>query len=360
MRRIADLHAERAAGGCNAEVLVTEPTDQVKRLLRRLLLRHPQCVGLHLRFDRRAHVRCCAKVPIRRHRALDALMRSLEVVVLDEESESSQAVREIGEHRLAQKLLPQRLPETLDLAERLGMLRSTLAVRDAVATQELLKLRLATPRRVLPALIGQHLLRLAVLGNPTLERFDHQTRLLVMRHRPRHDVARVVVHEADEVHALMASQFEREDVALPQLIRRRALESARWLLARRLDVSLGDQARLVKNAAHRRLRNAESFEPREHVANATCAPLRVCCPRLHDRALHRLRRTLLLPLRRRTAVMKLRVQRLHPTAVEQRHELLDHRSRHTKCHRGVSESSPAHHRLHDPDAHWIRHHTLAR
>ncbi len=359
MRCVADLDAKRASAGGNAEVLVAETADQIKRLLRRLLLRHPQCVGLHLGFDRRAHVRCRAKVAIRRHRTLDALMRTLEVVVLDEERETPQAVREVGEHRLTEKLFPQRLPEALDLAERLRMLRSTLAVRDAVPTQQLLKLRLAPPRRVLPALIGQHLLRLSVLGDAALERFDHQTRFLVMRHRPRHDVARVVVHEAHQVHALMTAQLEGEEVALPELIRRRALEAPRRLLAWRFDLGLRHQSCLVKNATHCRLRHAQTREPREHVANSARPPLGICLPRRDDRSLHRLGSPALLAFRRGATVMVLWLQRVHPAALKQRHELLHHRRRHPKRHRGVSVASASHHRLHDPDAHRIRHLSFA-
>src|SRR5688572_6111407 len=120
-------------------------------------------------------------------------MRSLEVVVLDEELHPSQAICEVREYRLAQKLLPQRFPEALDLAECLRVLWSALTVRDAASTQELLKLRRSAPRRVLPTLVGEHLARLAVLRDATLERVDHQARLLVMGHRPRHQISRVVV-----------------------------------------------------------------------------------------------------------------------------------------------------------------------
>ena len=202
LRGIADLDVKCAAGRRDAEVLVAEATDEIERLLRRLLLREPKCVGLHLRFNGRTDVRRRAKESVGRHRAVDALVRALEVVVLHEERDSSEGVREVGEDRLAQKLLPKRLPEALDLSERLRMLRAALDMLDAVAAQLFLELRLAPPRRVLPALIGEHFARVAVLGDATLKRFDDQARLLVMGHRPRHQVTRVVVHEADDVDAL--------------------------------------------------------------------------------------------------------------------------------------------------------------
>ena len=214
---------------------------------------------------------------------VDALVRALEVVVLDEERHPAQAVREVREHRLAQKLVPQRLPEALDLAQRLGMLRPALAVRDAVPAQQLLELRRATPGRVLPALVGQHLARLTVLGDAALERFDDQARLLVVRHRPRHEVPRAVVHEANQVHTLMPPQLEREDVRLPELVRLCAFEAALRLVTPLHLGRLSQQAGLVQDPPHRRLRDAEALEAREHVADAARAPLRGCSARCDHR-----------------------------------------------------------------------------
>lgn len=168
LRGVSDLHAQGTARRRDAEVLIAEATHQVKRLLCPLLLRQPQRIAFHLRLDRGAHVRRGAEESVRWRRASDALMRSLEVVVVDKQLDAPQAVREVGKHRLAQKFLPQRLPEALDLAEGLGMLRPTHAVLDPVPPQELLKLGLAAPRRVLPALVGQHLARFTVVGDSAL------------------------------------------------------------------------------------------------------------------------------------------------------------------------------------------------
>lgn len=85
MRRIADLHAKRTAGGCDAEVLVAKATDEVKRFLRWLLLCESECVAFDLRLDGGAHLRRCTKEAIGRDAAVDALVRALEVVVLHEE-----------------------------------------------------------------------------------------------------------------------------------------------------------------------------------------------------------------------------------------------------------------------------------
>ena len=280
-------------------------------------------------------------------------MRSLEVVVLDEELDAPKTVRKVRKHRLAQKLLPQRLPEAFDLAERLGMLRPALAVLDAIAPEQLLKLGFASPCGVLAALVGQHLVRLAVLGDAALERFDHQARLLVMRHRPRHQVARVVVHEADEVHALMATQLEGEEVALPELVWFRTLEAALRLVTRRSRRLLLRQTLFVENPAHRRLRHAQCFEASKDVSNLPRTELGVGLLERDDR---RVLRTLLALL----AAVHLRfrrcqAQRLQSATAKQRHELLHARGRQTKRDCCVSVGCTAHHRLHDPDAYVVRH-----
>jgi hypothetical protein len=54
----------------------------------------------------------------------------------------------------------------------------------------------------------------------------------VVGQRKRHDVPRVVVHEADQVEALVLAKQKREDVALPELVGLRSLEAPGRVLAR--------------------------------------------------------------------------------------------------------------------------------
>ncbi len=357
LRRVADLDAQRAAGGGDAEVLIAEATDEVEGFLRRLLLREAQRVRGDLRLHGRAHVRRRAEEAVGGHEPVEPLMRALEVVVLDEERDAPQAVREVGEHRLAQKFVPQRFPEAFDLAERLRMLRPALAVANAAALEELLEFRFAAPRDVLSALVGEHLARLAVLRDAALERVDDQARLVVVRHRPRHEVARVVVHEADEVDRLMATQLELEDVALPELVRLGAFEATLGFVTRFGRHVFGDEPGLVQDASHGRLGDTEAREALEHVADATRAPRRVRLARGDDLVAHGGRGLLARPPERpggRRAVERC-AQRIEAAAVEEGDKLLYGRHRHAKCDRDVSVLRPAHHRLDDADAHVERH-----
>jgi hypothetical protein len=86
-------------------------------------------------------------------------VRALEVVVLDVKRHAALAVLKVGEHGSGEQLLPQRLPEPLDLPAGLRMVRAALHMGDAMTLQLRLELRTATPGGVLPALIGQDLPR---------------------------------------------------------------------------------------------------------------------------------------------------------------------------------------------------------
>lgn len=274
---------QSAPFGGDRQVAIAEATDEVERFLRLLLVRETERVLGHALLDHRAHLRRRAEEAIRGHEPTERLMRPLEVVALDEERDALVAVGEVGKHRPRQKLVPERLPESLHLAHRLRVLRSALHVADAVQAELLLEVRLAAPRGVLPTLIRQHLLRLAVRRDASLEGLHHQLRPLMMREVMRHHEARVVVHEGRQVQALVTPQQKREDVRLPELVRLRALEASRWMMPRSRHRARLDQPCLVEDPPHLALRNAERLEARERVANASRPVFRMRFPVREDR-----------------------------------------------------------------------------
>lgn len=182
-RFIADLHAKALAGRRDRQVAIAEPAHEIEGLARLLPVREPHRVVRHVLLDRGADLRGCPEVAVRRHEPLDALVRPLEVVGVDEQPESPRAVVEVREDRPRQELLPQRLPEPLDLAQRLRVLRAALHVPDPLAPELLLELRLAPPRRVLPALVREDLLWRPVRRDRAPERLEHERRTLVVRER---------------------------------------------------------------------------------------------------------------------------------------------------------------------------------
>jgi hypothetical protein len=167
-----DLQSARPRG--DRKTLVTELPDDVERFARGLLQCEPQLVRLHRTLDLGAHVCGGLEEAVRRDQPVERLMRSLEVVVADEVVEPSLRVDHVGKHGATEKLVPQRLPETLDLAERLRMLRTTADVLHAQPTEQLLEFGLAAPHCVLPTVVGQHLGRVSVRRDAALEGLHHE------------------------------------------------------------------------------------------------------------------------------------------------------------------------------------------
>ncbi|HTC72926.1 MAG TPA: hypothetical protein VK655_08560, partial [Solirubrobacteraceae bacterium] len=254
---VAHLHAQAAAGRRDRQVPVAQPADQVEGLARRLLERQPLRVGQHALLDGFAHLRRRPEEAVGGHQSLDALVRPLEVVRVHEEPQAALAIGEVGKHRPTQEFLPECLPESLHLAERLRVLRAALDVTDALPTELLLEIRLASPRRILPTLVREDLLRCPVRRDAARQRLHHQGRPLMVRQHPRHDEARVVVHEGCQVQPLVASEQKREDVRLPHLIRRCSLEAPRSVLALGHRLAGFDETRVVQDPPHLRLAHAQ-------------------------------------------------------------------------------------------------------
>jgi hypothetical protein len=277
-------HRQRRAVRADGKGLITELSCQVKGLPQRLLLRQAQRVLGDLRLDAGSHLTCRPEVPVGRCQALEPLVRPLEVVVLQVQRHAALAVLEVGEHRAAEQLLPQRLPEPLDLPASLWMVRAALHMLDAVTLQLRLELRAATPGGVLPALVGQDLPRRPVVGNASRQRLQHQHAPLVMRHRQTHQIPGVIIEERRHIDPLVTAQQEREQVRLPQLVGLGALEVLHLHLP--AYPTLGHQgldAFGPQHSPHRRLGSADPQKPAHHIADAAAAGCRRPCLRRQDR-----------------------------------------------------------------------------
>jgi hypothetical protein len=175
LRRFAvELHVQPAALRRDGQIAIAEATHEIERLPRRLLQRESRCILGDVLLDRCTHLRRRAEESISRHQAGERLVRSLEVVRVDEERQAPLQISKVGKHGARQKLVPQRLPEALDLAERLRMLRPRLHVRDPFAPQLLFEFRRAAPRRVLTALVSEDLAWHSVRADSSTERLHHQ------------------------------------------------------------------------------------------------------------------------------------------------------------------------------------------
>jgi hypothetical protein len=279
-------------------------------------------------------------------------MWPLEVVVLDEQPNSSLAVFIVSEHGSRQQFLPQRLPEPLDLPAGLRMLRPALEVLDTVAFEFRLELGAPAPRRVLAALIGEDLPRRAVVGDRARQRLQHQNASLVMRHRKAHQVAGVIVQERRHVQPLVPPQQEREDVRLPQLVRLGPLEVAHRMLAlHSTSGSLRLDAFAHQHSAHRRLGHADPQEPPHQIPDTPRASARFALPRRQHRRSLRSGST----LRIRAMPRRPRCERLSSSLAIAVHPLDRRRVRHAQLPgRGVRRQTLTDHRSRHRHLHLLR------
>jgi hypothetical protein len=146
---------------------------------------------------------------------------------------------------------------------------------DPLPPQLLLEAGGSTPDRVLPPVVGQHLLRHSILRDRLVERLPHQELLLMPRHRPADDESGMIVHERAEVDPLVPPQEKREDVRLPELVGLRSFEAPRPRLRPRRLRRRHQQLRVVQHPPHFRLADRQRLEALEHVADPPRPVLRV-------------------------------------------------------------------------------------
>jgi hypothetical protein len=288
-----------------------------------------------------------AKIPIRRHQSFQRLVRPLEIVPVDIEPEPPLAILQIGKHRPRQALIPERLPEALDLPQRLRMLRPRLEVPHSLSAQLLLERRRAPPGRVLPPVVGQHFLRDPILRHRILKCVEHEKGLLLPLQGPPHQEARVVVEKGGQVEPLMAAQEKAENVRLPELVRLRPLKPSRRR-GRSRHCRRPGQSRLVQQPAHFRLADPDRLEPPQHVSDPPRPVLRVRLLQRH----HRLAPRILCRLHRRFASGQFAEERL--VATLRVHLLPQHerRVRHPEGPAHVPHRGARNQLLHRPQLHF--------
>jgi hypothetical protein len=142
-------------------------------------------------------------------------MRSLVVVIGNPISQPLACIRERGKKGFLQELLPERLPEPLDLAQCHRMLRCTSNVADPLPLEYLLEPCLTAPGSKLSAVVRQDLPRGSPLAYGSLDHFQDGLRRLLPEQPVPHDVAGVIVddpHQVDRIHPL---ELEGKDIYLP-------------------------------------------------------------------------------------------------------------------------------------------------
>jgi hypothetical protein len=182
--------------------------------------------------------------------ALQRLVRPLVVVMLHPQPDPLPRRLKTVELRSYQELFPDGFPESLDLAQRHGVMGPALDVMDPILAQLRLEARSSPPTGILASLIGEHLFGHARFGHRRAIDLQNVLGRLAAKDVRSHQVAGEIVHEPDEV-GVLAAQAEGEDVGLPQLVGRRALKEARLGgIAPRFGLPLLQQLLLMQRAAN--------------------------------------------------------------------------------------------------------------
>jgi hypothetical protein len=151
-------------------------------------------------------------------------------------------------------------------------------VPDALPRHQLLEPRLTTPRHELPAIVAEDLSRCAPLADGTLDHLQHRVGCLLPEQPVAHQVPRVVVDDAHQVHRVHPLQLKGEDVDLPQRVRQSPLEPShrRWLLLRLWRWIA--EPRFVDHAAHRLRAHLKTFVTPQVIADTPNTMLGVLLP----------------------------------------------------------------------------------
>lgn len=134
---------------------------------------HLQQVVFYARLDGLAQLAGDFKEAVRRAKPFDALMGPLVVVIFDPEFDPFPRRLEALELGAGKELLPDGLPEALNLAERHGMMGTALEVGDARLFEFGLEAGGAAPGGVLAAIVGEHLPGRIELAHGGAEDFQH-------------------------------------------------------------------------------------------------------------------------------------------------------------------------------------------
>lgn len=265
---ITDTEFEFALFGAEHDGLAVHPPDHVEGRLGFAAEGEFEEVFLNALLDGFAQIMLDLEEAIGGTEALDALMRALVVVVFDPEFDPLAGGVKGIELGANQEVLPERGPEAFDLAQRHRMLRARFEMRHAILLELGLEPADAAPGGVLAAVVREHLLGRLELADGDAIDLNHRCGGGTAEQVRADDEPRVIIQEGDEI-GVAPTQPEGEDIRLPHLIGRGALEEARAgevaLFGRS---AFRHQRRGVQVAAHR-LRAGREEEPApEQLADA--------------------------------------------------------------------------------------------
>jgi hypothetical protein len=220
---IGDTEFELALLGAQDDRLAVHPPDHVEGGLGFAAQRQLQEIGLDAGLDGFAQFGLDGKETIRRTEAVEALVRPLVVVVFDPKLDAVPGVIEAAKLGADQVVLPDGGPKPFNLAEGHRMMRAGFDVGHAILLELGGEAAGAAPGDVLAAVVGEHLAGRFELGDGGAIDLDDRLGGGAAEQVGADDVPGMVIEEGDEV-GVAAAQPEGEDVRLPHLVGRGALE----------------------------------------------------------------------------------------------------------------------------------------
>ena len=183
----------------HAERLAAHLAGQVERLLRQPVSRQLQGIGRHTRLQRLLDLGRRSEEAIGRRQSIRSTMRTLKVIMVHEQTDTTLGVSQIDEDCALDTLPPQRAPEAFDLSQRLWPPRLGHHLSDAALVQLLAEGALATPGDVLAAVVRQNLLGRPIGRDGRAQYLQHQGRRLTGVQAIADQEAAVIVHKSNQI-----------------------------------------------------------------------------------------------------------------------------------------------------------------
>ena len=221
--RIVHQHFHFALFRPDDHTLPAHAAHHVKRIHRPAAQRQFQNIFGNTLFQGLFQVVGNFEKPVGRAQPTDPLVGALVIVILNPEGGAFHCLLEAVELGPLKEFPQDRFPEPFDFAQRHGVVGTGADVTHAIFFHLPLKTRLAPPVRVLAAVVSEHLLGHAILGDTAAVGLQHVGRRLAAVQPQAGDIPAVIIHEADQV-GVATRQSEGHDVALPQLVGTGAFE----------------------------------------------------------------------------------------------------------------------------------------
>jgi hypothetical protein len=213
--RIAQLHLDVLSLARDPDVGLPEFAKKKQGMSSLLAQGQPERVLLTALFECLLHVSSDPVEPVCRTGPSNALVRPLVIVIGNPMGQPLAGIGKGSEKGIREELLPDRAPESLDLAQGHRVMGCTAHVFHPLPLEHLLKPALAPPGYELPTVVRQDLPRCTPLADGTSENFQHGFGCLLPKQPVADHVPGVIVDDTHQVHPVHPLELKGKDIDLP-------------------------------------------------------------------------------------------------------------------------------------------------